>query len=217
MLLQLENYIILNTVANKVKVDEDFVWETANSIRWLSQTFKEKFKIEKFLFGEVYASYFGTAPELTVSLMEELGYDKDDNLDETNSSANSSPSTSILVTPNKSPSVSNQIPTATSVSKNANNYSQFNEQASKELSQSNSSLKLAHRLGSFSNPTLLREDSNSSNSCAFTGRVNSLFEDYNQSNDVDSHENDDYISSQNNEDRDRDSDDLLNDFIRKKP
>lgn len=89
--LQLENYIAVNTpkgltstsaAASMVRVDDDFVWELANLVRWLSQVFKQRFKIEKFLFGEIYAAYHGgVATELVQSLMEELGYDKDDDDD----------------------------------------------------------------------------------------------------------------------------------------
>jgi hypothetical protein len=76
ILLQMEDYLAANTVpGGRVRLDEDFVWDVANSIRWLSQTFKEKFKIEKFLFGELYAAYNGQAGEIISSLMEELGYD----------------------------------------------------------------------------------------------------------------------------------------------
>lgn len=210
VLLQLENFILLNTISNKVRVDDDFVWEIANSIRWLSQTFKDKFKIEKFLFGEIYSNYFVIAPELIVGLMEELGYDKDDNLDENNTSLNSSasPSTSILITPHKSPSA---------LSKNSNNYSQFSETSLKE-SQSGSNIKPAPAvITAHCNLTnLLKEDSNSNSSNLFVSRVNSLFEDFAQPTEPDSHENDDFVSSQNNEDKDRDSDDLLNDFKKEK-
>lgn len=73
VLLQIENYIIANTGTNgKVKVDDDDVWDIANSIRWVRQKFKD-FKIERFLFGEIYASYFANAPDFINSLMEELG------------------------------------------------------------------------------------------------------------------------------------------------
>lgn len=66
-----------------IKADEDFVWELANSVRWLSQTFKQRFKIEKFLFGELYAAYHtGPATEIIQSLMEELGYDKEETDDD---------------------------------------------------------------------------------------------------------------------------------------
>lgn len=121
--MSLEEYINANTALNKIPLDEDFVWEIANSIRWISQIFKEKFKIEKFIFGEVYPSYFGQAPEIILSLMEELGYDKEDNLDEScNSSNPASASNSLHISPNKSPSV---------LSKNDNNYSQFTDVFSK--------------------------------------------------------------------------------------
>lgn len=74
VLLQIENYIILNQSVNsaKIKVDDDWVWDIANQIRWLKQKFKD-FKIERFLFGEIYANYYLTASDFICSLMEELG------------------------------------------------------------------------------------------------------------------------------------------------
>lgn len=74
-----------------IRVDEDFVWELANSVRWLSQTFKQRFKIEKFLFGEIYAGYHDStaASELVQSLMEELGYDKADDDDDSDAESES--------------------------------------------------------------------------------------------------------------------------------
>jgi hypothetical protein len=78
VLLKIENYILSNTIGSRVRVDDDCVWEIANSVRWISQTFKEKFKIEKFLFGDIYAAYFAQASDFIQSLMEELGYDKDE-------------------------------------------------------------------------------------------------------------------------------------------
>lgn len=78
-----------------IRVDEDFVWELANSVRWLSQVFKQRFKIEKFLFGEIYSGYHGSsASELVQSLMEELGYDKDDNDDDESDAESESPNKS---------------------------------------------------------------------------------------------------------------------------
>jgi hypothetical protein len=65
----------------KVCVNEDDIWEIANSIRWLNQTFKDTFKIEKFIFGEIYPSYFTNFPEFMTSLMEELGYDKEEKVE----------------------------------------------------------------------------------------------------------------------------------------
>lgn len=130
-MLVLEEYINTNIISHKPPIDEDFVWEVANSVRWISQTFKEKFKIEKFLFGEIYPSFFSIAPELILSLMEELGYDKEENLDEScNSSNPASASNSLVVTPNKSPSL---------LLKNDNNYSQFSESFSKEESDNTAS------------------------------------------------------------------------------
>lgn len=81
-----------------LRLDEDGIWEIANWIRFLSQTFKERFKIEKFLFGEVYATYASSTSSLAItssqelmsSLMEELGYDKEDKEnDDLNASCNS--------------------------------------------------------------------------------------------------------------------------------
>ncbi len=69
-------------VDDKVDSDEDGIWEIANSIRWLNHTFKDKFKIEKFIFGEIYSMYYATAPDFIIGLMEELGYDKDEKLNE---------------------------------------------------------------------------------------------------------------------------------------
>ena len=64
--------------SSKFVVDDDWVWEIANQIRWLSQTFRDKFKIDKFVFGEIYAGFHAAAPEFVLNLMEELGYDKED-------------------------------------------------------------------------------------------------------------------------------------------
>lgn len=184
ILLQIENYIASN--ANKTKVDEDWVWEIANSIRWLKQAFKD-FKIEKFLFGEIYANYFQNASDFIVSLMEELGYDKEDN-------ANESTST----TPSESP---------------CKKYLNDSNGEQKEPINANITRLLTH---SASNPTLsyLREDSNSNFS--FTGGVNSLFEDEDRTttyNDSDLVENDEQSQTANLDDGDK----LLNDLKKKKP
>lgn len=180
--MALEEYINSNSSSSKISIDEDFVWEVANSVRWISQTFKEKFKIEKFLFGEIYPSYFAIAPELILSLMEELGYDKEENLDEScNSSNAASASNSLLVTPNKSPN---------RLLKNDNNYSQFSESFSKDEAPNST-------LGGIS-------------------KLNALFEDFCPKNEIESNENDELAPSQKNEEKDNDSDDLLNDFKKKK-
>ena len=80
ILLQIELYLIenLNAQTNKVRIDDDWIWEIANVMRWLSQVFRDTFKIEKYLFSEIYANYFQAAPEFILNLMEELGYDKED-------------------------------------------------------------------------------------------------------------------------------------------
>ncbi len=72
VMLQIENYIFSNGSGGRVKVDDDWVWDIANSIRWIKQKFKD-FKIERFLFGEIYANYSLNAAEFISSLMEELG------------------------------------------------------------------------------------------------------------------------------------------------
>jgi hypothetical protein len=192
---------------NKTKVDDDWVWEIANSIRWLSQHFKEKFKIEKFLFGEIYATYHPILPDFIISLMEELGYDKEDNNDtddngaqsSLNSSAPASASGSPLATPVKpSPFKGSQPPLA------ANNISSF--------------------AASFT--------SQYSNNLTFTGGISSLFEDLSsqtiqnsQTTNVnassifnDSNENDDNHNTTltNNQSNENISDDVLDEFKKKK-
>jgi len=194
---------------NKTKVDDDWVWEIANSIRWLSQHFKEKFKIEKFLFGEIYATYHPILPDFIISLMEELGYDKEDNNDtddngaqsSLNSSAPASASGSPLATPVKpSPFKGSQPPTLA-----ANNVSSF--------------------AASFT--------SQYSNNLTFTGGISSLFEDLSsqtiqnsQTTNVnassifnDSNENDDNNNTTltNNQSNENNSDDVLDEFKKKKP
>lgn len=181
-------------------MDEDWVWEIANSIRWLKQTFKD-FKIERFLFGEIYANYFQNASDFIVSLMEELGYDKDENADSSSNSPNG--------TPMKKPA----IPLNDSNSEQATT-------AKDTIPLSSSSKFLAQLSHSNSNQALnyLREDSNSNYS--FTGGVNSLFEDEyperanNNNNDSDLNDNDEQSQNTHNLD---DSDKLLGDLKKKKP
>lgn len=184
-MLQIENYIAAN--ANKTKVDEDWVWEIANSIRWLKQAFKD-FKIEKFLFGEIYANYFQMASDFILSLMEELGYDKDDNTNE-----------SSTTTPSESP--------CKKYLNDSNNETKepINPSISRLLTHSASNPALSH---------LMREDSNSNFS--FTGGVNSLFEDEDRTttnNDSDLVENEEASQAANLDDGDK----LLNDLKKKKP
>ncbi len=205
VLLQIELYILAN--ATKTKVDDDWVWEIANSIRWLSQHFKEKFKIEKFLFGEIYATYHPILPDFIISLMEELGYDKEDNNDtddnaaqsSLNSSSIASASGSPLATPVKeSPLKSSQpsLPTNTSVTVFATSF-----------------------ISQYSNLT-------------FTGGISSLFEDLSsqtiQNSQTananassifnDSNENDDNNNTTitNNHSHETGGDDILDEFRKKK-
>ena len=166
-------------------MDDDWVWEIANLIRWLKQTFKD-FKIERFLFGEIYSNYFLNASEFILSLMEELGYDKEENLND--SSSSSSP---------KKPSPNSTPLKQTSTYFNSQQMNDsLNEQ--KSISFHSSSLQL------------LREDSNSS--YTFVGGVNSLFEEE-CPDEVDSKEHDELSNSHN---KDENKDDLLNEFEKKK-
>lgn len=55
-------------------IDGDFVWELADSIRWLARAGKDRFKIERFLFDELCPAYESRAPRLVRSLLQELGY-----------------------------------------------------------------------------------------------------------------------------------------------
>jgi hypothetical protein len=174
VLLQIENYIVQN--GPKSKVDDDWVWEIANLIRWLSQTFKEKFKIEKFLFGEIFTAYHSNSPEFILSLMEELGYDKDDNNGDDkdsnsgfdSTSESSSALASPLATPHKSPF------------KNSS-------QATNSVLKANASVSSQHTIATsicnnLTNHSYLREDSSSNCSYTFVGGITSLFEDYSQTN-----------------------------------
>lgn len=205
--MQIENYITSNNnpTTNKVKVDEDCVWEIANSIRWLKQTFKD-FKIEKFLFGEVYANYFHTASDFILSLMEELGYDKDDN--NANESSSDSPDSPLKKS-------------STQLNDSNNDSRHSNPSAKETIPLSSSSKFLSQLTHSSSNPALsyLREDSNSNYS--YTGGVSSLFEDdfpersNNNNNDSDLNEHDE-LSQNTNFNSNNDSDKLLDDLKKKK-
>jgi hypothetical protein len=89
ILLQIESLLLKPN-----ELDDDCIWEIANTMRWLNQKFKDKFKIERFLFGEIYTNYCQTSPEFIFSLMEELGYDKDNDNDTTSNDDQSSNSLS---------------------------------------------------------------------------------------------------------------------------
>jgi len=89
IILQIENYLSNTQTGRTGRVDEDCVWEIANSFRMLSQMFRERFKIERFLFTEIYANYHTpSSSEFILSLMEELGYDKEDQLSQLNNNNN---------------------------------------------------------------------------------------------------------------------------------
>ena len=49
----IEHYLTMNVneQTRRLQTDEDCIWEIANSIRWLSRLFSDKFKIESFLFA----------------------------------------------------------------------------------------------------------------------------------------------------------------------
>lgn len=195
VLLQIENYVIANQgPSGKVKVDDDWVWDIANSIRWLKQKFKD-FKIEKFLFGEIYANYYINATDFISSLMEELGYDgNEDNGNE--SSDEEVPKKS----PTKLVNSQQQIISGADV-KNISSSAKF-------LSQLSHSQGVNPQLSS-----ILKEDSNSSFS--LIGGVNSLFEEEERTNTcdgVDHNDNDETTFQPNNEKAD-----ILDEFIKKKP
>ena len=211
----------------KSKVDDDWVWEIANSTRWLSQHFKEKFKIEKFLFGDIYATYHQILPDFVISLMEELGYDKEDNTDTDDNAQSCSsvaPSTtgSPLATPIKSSPVKNvQQLISNSITANFN---------------SSSSSQQNPIINNFINQSYLREDSNSNcSNLTFVGGFNSLFEDLSQTNcnsqsgfNGNTNNNNNSIFNDSNENDDNNnttitntfandnSDDLLDEFKKKK-
>jgi len=88
IILQIENYLSNTQMGRTGRVDEDSVWEIANSFRMLSQMFRERFKIERFLFTEIYAN-FNTpqSSEFILTLMEELGYDKEEQLSQLNNNS----------------------------------------------------------------------------------------------------------------------------------
>lgn len=197
VLLQIENYIVANQSpnSNKVRVDDDAVWDIANSIRWVKQKFKD-FKIERFLFGEIYANYYLNSPDFIASLMEELGYDQEDNANE---------SSSDIESPKKSPSKvlgsQQQLTESNDKLKSVSSSAKFLSQLSQTQA---SNIQLS---------SILKEDSNSSFS--LIGGVNSLFEEEEggNTNDVaDQNENDDTNNNQNNVEKG----DILDQFMKKK-
>ena len=209
-MIQLELYLVTN--ANKTKVDDDWVWEIANSIRWLSQNYKEKFKIEKFIFGEIYETYNPLLSDLFQSLKEELGYDNDENTDTDDNAQSSSLCSSAPTSPTSSP-------LATPV---------------KPSPLKNGQSSLVSSIVTNSSSQHISSTTKNDTSLTFTGGINSLFEDFtsqsqsvfNQGSSInassifnDSNENDDnnnttltntHATNENN------SDDLLDEFKKKK-
>jgi hypothetical protein len=144
ILLQVEN-LILNATT---KIDDDCVWEVANSIRWLNQTFKEKFKIEKFLFGEIYSNYYQMSPEFILNLMEELGYDKEDNNNNNNAADTSSEiSDTTTTTTNNNTTIAN-----------GNKRNSLNNSKDDDSILSNSSINLNQSADSFADTNQQDED-----------------------------------------------------------
>jgi hypothetical protein len=188
-MLQIENYMVTNYDCDikKVCVDYDYIWEIANSIRWLNQTFRDKFKIDKFLFGEIYPNYYSNAPDFILSLMEELGYDKE----ETNDSPPHSPS------PIKSPPLKTTKTTPSSSSKNFSNES---------IKENVSVCDVRDKS--------LTETETQSNTVVLTGRINHLFEDdddqFSQSDNINLN------TAELSVNNDKKDDDILNDYIKKK-
>lgn len=210
VLLQIENYIVSNTStsSSKVKVDEDWIWDIANTIRWLKQTFKD-FKIEKFLFGEIYANYFQSATDFILNLMEELGYDKDDNTNNNNESNSNSSNSS----PTKNNSSTQHLNDSNNEQTKQTNLSQITTNTTIPLSMSSKLLSQLTHSNSNTALSFLREDSNSNYS--FTGGVNSLFEDEypeRNNNESDLNEYDDQSQNTNFDDGDK----LLTDLKKKK-
>lgn len=138
--LQIENIIQQQHQTNTKTIDDDAVWEIANYIRWLNQAFHEKFKIEKFLFGEIYSNYYLSSPELLMNLMEELGYDttNDDNNEDDDSSFVSSNNTSA-----------NNTITATSATNNSINNSDNSFEATSNTTTTTSSIHNASTMNSY--------------------------------------------------------------------
>lgn len=101
-------------------IDGDFVWELADSIRWLARAGKDRFKIERFLFDELCPVYESRAPRLVRSLLEELGYaDRKRELQKTTTKSDRA-QTSIPATSSSSLVVANTSDSLKSFSVNVN-------------------------------------------------------------------------------------------------
>lgn len=228
-----------NTVQGKVRVDDDFVWELANTIRWLSQILKEKFKIEKFIFGEIYANYHVNSAELVLSLMEELGYDNenDETINGSNQPASSqNTSTAMITSPvnftNSQPTMKSStsmdhgfagrdfISSTNPCTTTTTTLTIFSSTVDNDADELKTPVKKAPVELSY-----VRDEANTTTttcSLTFFRRVNSLFEDCGdaESNDMDSNDYDElaHLSQGNvvtNDERRR-SLELLNEFKKKK-
>jgi hypothetical protein len=148
------------------RVDEDCVWEIANSFRMLSQMFRERFKIERFLFTEIYANFHTLqSSEFILSLMEELGYDKEEQLSQlinnnNSNNANQTDSANQAIA-QQNESVSNTMLTT---AKNMNEASPFKTPVSTPLKSQHNQL----------NPSI----SNLGLSRQLVGSLNNLFEEF---------------------------------------
>jgi hypothetical protein len=196
-------------VPSKVKVDEDFVWELANSIRWLSQTFKHTFKIERFLFGEIYANYHDQAPEFILALLEELGHDQEENpynekqLRQASSDESLSPTKSQASSQYQTSNGSTitQISTQTTIKTKLTTTQNRSFESTTKSTTTYETVKYTNQSGNneaaMQTPVkriplldlgLYRDRDDSNSSCSFSasvvGRVSSLFEDFSESNDV---------------------------------
>ncbi len=199
ILLQIEHYIIVHSTSKSKHVDDDWIWEIANLIRWMSQTFREKFKIEKFLFTDIYGTYHHVNPDFVIALMEELGYDKDDGDESSNQALSEKTDTSTRSSPLATPLA--QTPVKSSPSKKNVTVSKFGKH-------------------------LINEDSNSTLTITpISGGINSLFEDAieycsqsnaNNPNNISNTSNNENDTSNHNASNENNDDDILNDLKKKK-
>lgn len=229
---------------SKVKVDEDFVWELANSIRWLSQAFKHTFKIEKFLFGEIYATYNGQAPEFILALLEELGYDQEENpynekqlrqasSDESSSSLSPTKTLASSQYQTSNGSTITQISTQTTIKTKLTTTQNRSFESTTKSTTIYEAVKDTNQSGNneaaMQTPVkriplldlgLYRDREDSNSSCSFSatvvGRVSSLFEDFSESNDAEASCMDELSQTASIGTTSFGSDDSLTEFKKKK-
>ena len=172
-------------------MDEDWIWEIANYIRWISQTFRDKFKIERFLLGEIDSNYIAIAPDFIIGLKEELGYDNHDTDNSSDSSDDESPDSKMAV------------------GDSANSSTAMAAVKDESVVVSKFKLDTSTLSASFN---YTRDEMSGAN----FSLVNSLFEDVNERN---SFETDNFEDEPSHSQKNSvvDDDDPLNSFIRKKP